>query len=228
HPTEFIELAKRYPIHKDRSSATGRAVLERSVAHIHDVLADPEYTWGEYLRGQEEMHRTILAVPMLRGDAVIGVIVIRRVRVQPFTEKQIALVTTFADQAVIAIENARVLSELRDRTSELSESLEQQTAMADILRVISDSAIDVQPVFETIVRSAVNLCGATYGIVFRYDGELITVAAHHNLDEAALEALNRIWPMRPDNRTVMGQTILERNVVHVRDMECEPGYTFAA
>src|SRR5262249_13637970 len=88
--------------------------------------------------------------------------------------------------------------------------------------------IDVQPVFETIVGSAVNLCGATYGIVFRYDGELITVAAHHNLDEAALEALNRIWPMRPDNRTVMGQTILERNVVHVRDMECEPGYTFAA
>src|SRR5262249_35239000 len=88
--------------------------------------------------------------------------------------------------------------------------------------------IDVQPVFETIVGSAVNLCGATYGIVFRYDGELITVAAHHNLDEAALEALNRIWPMRPDNRTVMGQTILERNVVHVRDMECEPSYTFAA
>ena len=83
HPPEFIELAKRYPIQKDRSSATGRAVLERGVAHIHDVLVDPEYTWGEDLRGQEEMHRTLLAVPMLRGDAVIGVIVIRRVRVHP-------------------------------------------------------------------------------------------------------------------------------------------------
>jgi two-component system, NtrC family, sensor kinase len=131
------------------------------------------------------------------------------------------MVKNFAAQAVIAIENARLLNELR-------ESLQQQTATADVLKVISRSATDVQPVFESIVRSAVDLCGATYGVVFRYDGELITMAAHHNLDHAALEALHRIWPMRPDNRTVMGRTILERNVVHVPDVESEPSLTVAA
>jgi two-component system NtrC family sensor kinase len=120
HSPEFIEIVKRHPIHRDRSSATGRAVLERRVIHIHDILADPEYRWAEDHRGQEEMHRTILAVPMLREGAIIGVIVIRRIRVQPFTEKQIGLLTTFADQAVIAIENVRLFNELR-------QSLQQQT-----------------------------------------------------------------------------------------------------
>jgi CheY-like chemotaxis protein len=100
--------------------------------------------------------------------------------------------------------------------------------MSEILRVISSSAIDVQPVFETIARSAVDLCGATYGMVFRYEGELITVAAHYNLDQAALDAYQQIWPMRPDNRTVTGQTILERKVIHVPDVEREARYTFAA
>src|SRR5262245_17440043 len=101
---------------------------------------------------------------MLKGDEVIGAIVIYRQEVRPFTEKQIELVQNFAAQAVIAIENTRLLTELR-------ESLKQQTATADVLKVISRSATDVQPVFETIVRSAVDLCGATYGIVFRYDGD---------------------------------------------------------
>src|SRR5262249_15001748 len=146
---------------------------------------------------------------------------IYRQEVQLFTDKQIELVTNFAAQAVIAIENTRLLNEVR-------ESLQQQTATADVLKVISRSATDVQPVFETIARSAVDLCGATYAIVFRYDGELITMAAHHNLDDAALEAVHRIWPMRPDNRTVMGRTILKRDVVHVLDVESEPSLTFAA
>jgi GAF domain-containing protein len=158
---------------------------------------------------------------MLRENELIGVINIMRQEVRPFTEKQIELLKSFAAQAVIAIENTRLLSELR-------ESLQQQTATADVLKVISRSANDVQPVFETIARSAVHLCGATYGIVFRYDGELITMEAHHNLDHAALEAVHQIWPMRPDNRTVMGRTILQRNVVHVPDVESEPSLTFAA
>src|SRR5262249_8437995 len=165
--------------------------------------------------------RTLIGVPMLKNDELVGGIGIYRKSVRPFTDKQIELVKNFAAQAVIAIENTRLLNELR-------ESLQQQTATADVLKVISRSATDVQPVFESIVRSAVDLCGATYGIVFRYDGELITMAANHNLDDAALEALHRIWPMRPDNRTVMGRTILERNVVHVPDVESEPSLTVAA
>jgi two-component system, NtrC family, sensor kinase len=113
-------------------------------------------------------------------------------------------------------------------TGERDEALEQQRATSEVLRVISGSATDVQPVFETIASNSVNLCGATYGVVFRFDGEMISVVAHHNIDQAALDALHQIWPMRPDTETLMGRTILERDVVHVADVAAEPNYTFAA
>ena len=223
HSAEFIEWTKQNPIRQDRGSATGRAVLERGVVHIPDILEDPEYRWGKDHWGEEEMHRTILAAPMLRENTIIGVIVIRRTRVQPFTEKQIALVQNFAAQAVIAIENARLLNELRQRTDDLSESLEQQTATADVLMVISSSPGELQPVFETIASRSVNLCGATYGIVFRFDGEMISIVAHHNLDQPAMDALNRVYPMRPDReRQLMGQVIMERSVLHIRDVAVSP------
>src|SRR5262249_25499424 len=208
HPPEFIELAKRYPIQKDRSSATGRAVLERGVAHIHDVLVDPEYTWGEDLRGQEEMHRTILAVPMLRGDAVIGVIVIRRVRVQPFTEKQIALVTNFASQAVIAIENARLLNELR-------ESLEQQTATSDVLRVISSSPTELQPVLDALVKTASTLCAADDVGILPPQGDGLAVVAHHGPIPAPHGY------MVPVRGSVTGRCLMERRPIHVADLQAE-------
>src|SRR5262249_52568503 len=147
HSPEWIEIVKRYPIRQDRGSATGRAVLERRVVHIHDILADPDYRWAEDQRGPEEMHRTILAVPMLRDDAIIGVLVIRRTRVEPFTERQIALVTSFARQAVIAIENTRLLNELR-------ESLQQQTATSEVLQVISSSPGDLEVVFQKMLENA--------------------------------------------------------------------------
>ena len=145
---EWIEtVVEQNPIRRDRSSATGRAVLERHFVHIHDVLADPEYRWGHDHRGAKEMHRTILAVPMLREDTIIGVIVIRRVRVQPFNDKQIALLENFAAQAGIAIENARLLNELR-------ESLDRQTATADILRVIAGTPEDSKRALDTIAETA--------------------------------------------------------------------------
>ena len=133
HSPEWLEIIERYPIHKDRTSATGRAVLDRRVVHIHDILTDSEYRWAEDLRSKEEMHRTILAVPMLREGDIIGVIVIRRTRVQPFSDEQIESATTFADQAVIAIENVRLFDESQARTRKLSEALEQQTASSEVL-----------------------------------------------------------------------------------------------
>jgi GAF domain-containing protein/DNA-binding response OmpR family regulator len=230
-PPAFADSRKREPVRPGPLTALSRMLKSKQVVHIPDITADQAYVERNPLMVTAvELggFRTMLCVPMLKENEVLGAINIYRQEVQPFSDKQIALLVNFAAQAVIAIENTRLLNELRQRTDDLSESLEQQTAMGDILRVISSSATDVQPVFETIARSAVDLCGATYGIVFRYDGELITVAAHHNLDQAALDALQRIWPMRPDNRAVIGRTILERNVLHVRDVENEPGYTFAA
>src|SRR5262249_15326555 len=169
HPPEWLKIIERYPIHKDRTSATGRAVLDRHVVHIHDILADPEYRWAEDLRSREEMHRTILAVPMLREDSIIGVIVIRRTQLRPFTRQQIDLVTTLASQAVIAIENVRLFDEVQARTRELTESLEQQTATSDVLQVINRSPGDLTPVFDAMLDKATRLCEAETGHLLRYD-----------------------------------------------------------
>src|SRR5262245_55649311 len=158
---------------------------------------------------------------MLKDNELVGVISIYRQEVLAFNDKQIELVKNFAAQAVIAIENTRLLSELR-------ESLQQQTATADVLKVISSSTTDLQPVFESIASSSVALCGATYGVVYRFDGEMIYVVAHHNLDQPAVDAFGKIWPMAPDRETIIGQAILERSIIHIRDVVAEPRYTFVA
>jgi two-component system NtrC family sensor kinase len=229
-------VAKRGPLQDfsgdtrliSRNWVTGRAVADRTTVHVPDLqTAKSDFPEGAAY-AKRYGHRTTLATPLLRDGHPIGAILVRHVHVRPFTDKQIALLKIFADQAVIAIENVRLFDEVQMRTRELRESLQQQTATVDVLKVISRSASDVQPVFETIARSAVDLCGATYGIVFRYDGELITMVAHHNLDQTALDAVHQIWPRPPDKRTVMGRTILARDVVHVHDVESEPSLTFAA
>ena len=145
---EFQDFVKNVPIKAERGSAFGRALLEGRAVHIPDVLADPEYT---YLEGQRlGAYRTVLAVPMLREGIPIGVLSLTRSEVRPFTEQQINLATTFADQAAIAIENVRLFDEVQARTRELQEALEYQTATSDVLNVISRSPSDIQPVLDTI------------------------------------------------------------------------------
>src|SRR3974390_2116550 len=146
----------------DRGSITGRTVLEGRIVHIPDVLADPEFPWFEaQKRGR---YRTVLGVPLLRQGAPIGVLFLTRNTIDPFTPKQIELVTTFADQAVIAIENVRLFDAEQQRTRELSEALEQQTATSEVLKVISSSPGELEPVFEAILENATRVCGAKFGV----------------------------------------------------------------
>ena len=230
-PPAYAEYLRLTPVIKPLPGhAIGRVASTKEVAHIADVRLEPAYAENSPVQiGTVDLAgaRTIVAVPLLKNEDLIGAIVIYRQEVRPFTDKQIALVQNFAAQAVIAIENTRLLSELRQRTNDLSESLEQQTATSEVLSVISNSPTDVQPVFETIANNAVKLCGAQYCIVYSFDGDMIDVVAHHNLDRVAVETLRQIWPMAPDTRTLIGRVILERDVLHVADVTAVPGYTFA-
>jgi GAF domain-containing protein len=213
---EFIEYARTVPVEPERANAIGRALLERKVIHIPDVQADPEYTWAEAQRFGT--FRTNLGVPMLRDGVPIGAFGLTRSEVRPFTDKQIELVTTFADQAVIAIENARLLNDLR-------ESLQQQTATADVLKVISRSTFDLQTVLDTLVESATKLCEAERAFIYRYDGELVRMAAAYNVSPELREFVERN-PVRPGRQSVAARTALERRIVHIEDVRADPEYTF--
>src|SRR5262249_4889972 len=165
------ELLERNLISPGRHSAAACAALERRTIHIHDIQSDPDYTWVA-LQTVEEPVRTVLALPMLRADELLGAIVIYRGEVRPFTEGQIALMETFADQAAIGIENVRLFKELETRNRDLTEALEQQTATAEVLKVISRSTFDLQPVLDTLIENATKLCDGSYGNIFRFDGEV--------------------------------------------------------
>jgi GAF domain-containing protein/CheY-like chemotaxis protein/anti-sigma regulatory factor (Ser/Thr protein kinase) len=223
YPPERRAFLERNPIAPGRLAAAGRAALERRTIHIHDTQADPELTYPTY-RQDFGATRTLLAIPMLKADELLGVISIYRTEVRPFNEGHIALLETFADQAAIAIENARLLTELQAKNADLTEALEQQTATSEILRVISQSQTDVQPVFDTIVVNSVNLCGARMGAVYRYDGKLLHMAAHHNYPPAVLEILQRMHPRPPQPDQASGRAILTRVPVQIADMLADPVY----
>src|SRR5574342_1088649 len=162
-----VEAARRrFPRPADRETAVGRAILDRRIAHIHDIRVDPEYRWRSHGE-QMEFRRTVLAVPLLREGKPVGAMGLWRREVQPFSEKQIKLIETFADQAVIAIEKVRLFQALQVRTRDLTEALEQQTATSEILRVISSSPTDIQPVLDTVAANAARLCEAKDAVVFR-------------------------------------------------------------
>jgi GAF domain-containing protein len=171
-PPGYLEHMQARPRPIDRGSASGRAVLEGGVVHIHDVLADSEFA---LLDAQKLGHfRTVVAIPLLRERTAIGALFLTRPEVEPFTQNQLELLITFADQAVIAIENTRLLNELR-------ESLQQQTATADVLKVISQSTFDLQAVFDTLTESAARLCDANDVWLFRREGESYHWAASYGM-----------------------------------------------
>jgi GAF domain-containing protein/nitrogen-specific signal transduction histidine kinase len=208
-----------------RGWVTGRSVVDRRTIHVHDLAAESEdeYPVGRAMQHQHG-HHTTLATPLLKQGTVLGAILIRRLEIQPFSNDQIRLLETFADQAAIAVENVRLFTEVEARTRELTESLEQQTATSEILRAISTSMTDVQPVFETIVRNAVSLCGSLFANVFRYDGELIHFAASHNTGWDFVGLLRAEYPMRPDFSQVTGRAVLTRAVVRLEDALADAEY----
>src|SRR5436190_14048653 len=190
------------------------AILERRTVHVEDMVQ--AFKRGDY-SGARNMQRrtgfrTILSVPLMRENAAIGVISMRRQEVRPFTTKEVELAETFAAQAVIAIENVRLFNETK-------EALERQTATAEILKVIASSPADVQPVFDVIVESAVRLCGARFGRVYRYDGWAIHMVASHGLSAAGLGQVQRVFPRPATEDTIVGQVILERRPRFVYDIQ---------
>ena len=221
---EGAEAIRRdFPRRADERSAVGRAILARAVAQITDVLEDPAYGLGSQARTRG--FRSFLATPMLRDGELIGVIGVGRPEPGPFPDTQIELLRTFADQAVIAIENVRLFRELEARNRDLTETLEQQTATGEILRVISSSPTDIQPVLDTIVQSAVRLCDGLYGAVNMFDGEMILrTAASHNYTPEALAVVERMYPMRPSRRQLTGRAILSRAFAHLPDVLNDPEY----
>jgi signal transduction histidine kinase len=210
------QLVQRGAVPLTRGTVSGRAVIDRCTVHVHDVSAMPdnEFPEGKVLQREYGGHGTTLAVPLLREGMSLGVITLLRNEVSPFTDRQVALLETFADQAVIAIENTRLFDETK-------EALERQTATSEILSVISRATTDVQPVLDAIVQSAVRLCDGVISAAFLVDGDHVDMGAHHNFTEAGLAAMRSQWPRRVTLDTITGRAILERQVVHIRDVETD-------
>ena len=204
-----------------RGSFAGRSVLDGRIVH----MADGQTESNEFPEGSEMAQRLgfrgILIVPLLREGVAIGAITLRRTEARLFTERQVALLQTFADQAVIAIENVRLFTELEARNRDL-------IATSEILQAISRSPTDVQPVFDAIVKSATRLCNGLFSAVYRYGGEVIHLVAHHNFSPAALAAAQRTFPMPPSRGGAVARAVLTCEVVHIADLRLDPEYAHQA
>src|SRR5262249_40922547 len=221
-PPAMMAYMETHPIPPGRGSVVGRTILEGEPVQIADVLADPEFKLSEAAKIGGV--RTMLGVPLLREGMPIGIMILQRKTVRPFTDKQIELVTTFADQAVIAIENVRLFDEVQARTRELSEALEQQTATAEVLRVISSSPGALEPVFQAMLTNATRLCEGNFAALWKYDGEMLVGAALHNVSPGFAE-LCRNTKLRLGPEGAVRKAALERRTIHVADITVEPGFS---
>jgi len=220
-PAEWVEFTQAFRTYPGRASVSGRALLEGKAVQVTDVLADPEYAYQEMQ--QRAGYRTFLAVPLLRNGQPIVLLNLARKTVRPFTKTQIELVSTFADQAVIAIENVRLFDELQARTSELTESLEQQTATSEVLQVISSTPGDLEPVFRSMLQNATRICGANFGNMNLYNGDEFRTVALHNAP-AAFAAGREHWVIRPDPESGLGYVARTKQIAHIRDLRESPAY----
>jgi GAF domain-containing protein len=218
----YIKFLSEHPISPDRASCVGRAAIERRTVHMPDCLADPEYKSHEYQRVGK--HRSMLGVPLLRDDVPIAVIGLLRTVVKPFTPKQIELVTTFADQAMIAIENTRLFEAEQQRTRELSESLEQQTATSEVLKVISSSPGELEPVFNALLANATRICKATSGNLFLCEGPIFRAVAVHS--EQSLYDLRRnpVIDLRENPGVPTDRLAKTKQVIHIADLRNDQSY----
>jgi GAF domain-containing protein len=226
YPPQFNEFMAQHPIPLGRGSIVGRTKLEGGPVQVPDVLADPEYKFKE--GAQVGGTRTMLGVPLLREGTPIGIIVLSRKRVQPFTDKQIELVTTFADQAVIAIENVRLFDEVQARTRDLTESLEQQTATSEVLQVISSSPGELEQVFRSMLENAVRICEAKFGVLFRYEGGRFRAAAWLGVPSAYEASLRERGAFRPNERAPLDRLLRTNELVHTADELAESSPSPAA
>ena len=203
----------------DRSHIAGRAILERAITHVPDVLADPEYSREWALAGG---WRSVLAVPLLRDNNPLGVLSVSKAEPIPFSDRQIQLLKTFADQALIAIENVRLFEAERQRTNDLSEALEQQTATSEVLKVISSSPGELEPVFGAMLANATRICEAKFGTLFRFDGKAFHRAAGIGVPSALAELQKKRGPYLPESGTLLDRVLQTRKVAHSPDYAAEP------
>jgi len=207
-----------------RGSVAGRTVLERKLVHVIDLQAEAEEFPEGSAFAKRLGHRTTLGFPLLRKGVAIGTIALRRAEANPFTNKQIALLKTFANQAAIAIENARVLNELRQRTDDLTEALEQQTATSEVLRVISSSPGELEPVFEAMLENAVRICEAKFGAMYLSEADAFRIVAMHNAPPAFAEMRQRNPTFRANPRVAIARAAATKQTVQIADVQAEPGY----